>query len=560
MSYSRLNNSSDNEDDAIQGNEHSNNHSHNYDSISTSPSFHTRRTSSAAAASLASITRTSHPRIHEYSQLTNGSEVTSEDDDEQVKNHSGQGTRQHVIEESNSRRSTDSSAVNNEDSDNDIEIHVRFGEGQDLKLRVTRTDTIAQVKEKVKLAKESIGDKYLRLIHSGKILSDEKTLMESLPKSLFTHVELPQHQGPDLSDLQSKLSSSVEAVEVAASQLLAGISSRTGGGGDKVTSGSQSDFRTHNSFGSILPTHVSFGSTESNSEDTTTTTTTTTSATEATTNIPNRKSSDENNHHVVINMPSNSPNNSKLRRNNSNIATTKIPVQTGPIYFLCSLSDFPPSQPSVAKKGKAVVTDASDSGSTRRGGSSRSARNRSSPLQDLGLLNGEGSSSSVRDRRGPEDHNEESGVEREGGEEDTVEDAPIPPQATGFDRLREAGFSEGEIRTLRRQFHASRGTLTTPVGENGIAVDLEQDEDARARARRVEEEWIDQHGSETLPDGWEKSPLEGSYGEMVLGLMLGFFMGLIALFWFKEATFSRRQQMELIIGSWLISSCPILLD
>jgi len=37
--------------------------------------------------------------------------------------------------------------------------------------------------------------------------------------------------------------------------------------------------------------------------------------------------------------------------------------------------------------------------------------------------------------------------------------------------------------------------------------------------------------------------VEGSYGEMVWGLMLGFFMGLIALFWFKEATFSRRHQM-----------------
>jgi hypothetical protein len=37
--------------------------------------------------------------------------------------------------------------------------------------------------------------------------------------------------------------------------------------------------------------------------------------------------------------------------------------------------------------------------------------------------------------------------------------------------------------------------------------------------------------------------VEGSYGEMVWGLMLGFFMGLIVLFWFKEATFSRRQQM-----------------
>lgn len=73
------------------------------------------------------------------------------------------------------------------------------------------------------------------------------------------------------------------------------------------------------------------------------------------------------------------------------------------------------------------------------------------------------------------------------------------PQPTGFDRLREAGFSEEEIQSIRRQFHASRGTTT--VGENGIEGGLDQDEDATARARRIEEEWIDQHGAETLPDG-----------------------------------------------------------
>ncbi|KAI8357987.1 DUF2407 C-terminal domain-containing protein [Mortierella sp. GBAus27b] len=117
----------------------------------------------------------------------------------------------------------------------------------------------------------------------------------------------------------------------------------------------------------------------------------------------------------------------------------------------------------------------------------------------------------------------------------------ITPRATGFDRLREAGFNEDEIRSIRRQFHASIGTTT--IGENGIEVGPDQDEDSRERARRIEEEWIDQHGSETLPEG-----LEGSYGEMVWGLMLGFFMGLIVLFWFKEATFSRRQQMGIIAG------------
>lgn len=59
--------------------------------------------------------------------------------------------------------------------------------------------------------------------------------------------------------------------------------------------------------------------------------------------------------------------------------------------------------------------------------------------------------------------------------------------------------------------------------------------------------------------------MEGSYGEMVWGLMLGFFMGLIALFWFKEATFSRRHQMGKIssmraffLQAWSPLTCSLL--
>lgn len=37
--------------------------------------------------------------------------------------------------------------------------------------------------------------------------------------------------------------------------------------------------------------------------------------------------------------------------------------------------------------------------------------------------------------------------------------------------------------------------------------------------------------------------LAGTYKEMVWGLMLGFFLGLICLFWFRESVFTRRHQM-----------------
>ncbi|KAF9575460.1 hypothetical protein EC968_003065 [Mortierella alpina] len=480
--------------------------------------------------------RPSRTDTHHYSRV-----ISEEDEDEEAQTVSKQPLQTDNTSQAPNRVP--------EQDDNDLEIHVRFGEGQDLRLRVPRTFTITQVKDKVKEEKPSTKNMHLRLIHSGKVLLDNKTLIETLPKSLFGQVEIPHQQQQQ--QHQSRLSSSVEAVEAAANNLLAGISSRTSG--EKSVAPT---LRTHTSLGSILPTHMSYHPDYSSSPGT------------ATSHHPLANEAGGANQ-VVVAMPKDaSENNSSGARAPS---TIMIPVQTGPIYFLCSVSEFPPAQPpSAVKKGKAVATDTpsrtgSTSSSRRRDGSSAPAARRmarrqgsqsasgaagtsaSSPLTLPGRRGSsrEGASAErsrdIRDHEaGDEDLDEEDEDEEEGG----GDPSPImTPQPTGFDRLREAGFSEDEIRSIRRQFHASRGTITSTVGENGIAVGLDQDEDASARARRIEEEWIDQHGAETLPDG-----LEGSYGEMVWGLMLGFFMGLIALFWFKEATFSRRQQMGIFAG------------
>lgn len=338
----------------------------------------------------------------------------------------------------------------------------------------------------------------MRFIHSGKILLDEKTLIDSLPKSLFTTVDIPHNQLHH--ELQSKITSSVEAVEAAASNILAGISSRTVRG-DR--SKSQTIVNAHSSQGSILPTHVTFSS--NNLED-----------------DNSARSLEESPDHVVINMPVDSATlpNSKDSRHLKN-GVIKIPVQTGPIYFLCSLSDIPPKQTlSKLEKGKAVLIN---SNNNRRSGSARnrniissqstsSAGPRNSATSPLTLpgqshasANGEGSSSNSGIRALDNGAQENGAIEDEQVSDEAQAEAELSSmvvqRAVGFDRLREAGFSEDEIRSIRRQFHASRGTVTSTVGENGIAVDLDQDEEARARARRIEEEWIDQHGAETLPEG-----------------------------------------------------------
>ncbi|KAF9139399.1 hypothetical protein BGX30_008003 [Mortierella sp. GBA39] len=564
MSYARVNDASDSEDETS---------SSTAAIHSPLPPPRTRRAGSVAAATLAALTRGSNSNHQGYSRLDedddDGGEspmqgpvgagvVERRQEDEQSHEQPGQSRRQsqdQVVQRSRTEENAD------------LEINIRFGEGQDLSLRVPRTDTIAQVKDEIKEARPSIGNKYLRLIHSGKILVDNKTLIESLPKSLFTQVEVPhQHH-------QSRLSSSVEAVEAAANNILAGIASRTSG--EKST---PPTIRTHTSLGSILPTHVSTTTTTPNTASTLPPTPS--SIATVTTTVTHPLSSGGGGH-TIIDIPSDT----SSRANNKNpslTSTISIPVQTGPIYFLCSLSDFPPAQPAgltAVKKGKAVATvtgsssNSNTSGRLRRDGSSRPSRSRglnashipsqstssaaaaaavrvgaSSPLSLPGSSSSrrQGSRHRHEDGLASEDNEDETrdGTEDDEEEEEEEELSPImTPQATGFDRLREAGFSEDEIRSIRRQFHASRGTVTSSVGENGIAVGLDQDEDASARARRIEEEWIDQHGAETLPEG-----LEGSYGEMVWGLMLGFFMGLIVLFWFKEAAFSRRQQMGIIAG------------
>ncbi|KAI9005522.1 hypothetical protein CLU79DRAFT_781271 [Phycomyces nitens] len=57
--------------------------------------------------------------------------------------------------------------------------------------------------------------------------------------------------------------------------------------------------------------------------------------------------------------------------------------------------------------------------------------------------------------------------------------------ATGFDRLRESGFTEDDIQNIRSQFHRLHGT---PVeGDN-------------EEARNLEEQWMD-NTTDTLPDG-----------------------------------------------------------
>ncbi|KAJ8652996.1 hypothetical protein O0I10_011377 [Lichtheimia ornata] len=109
----------------------------------------------------------------------------------------------------------------------------------------------------------------------------------------------------------------------------------------------------------------------------------------------------------------------------------------------------------------------------------------------------------------------------------------------GFDRLRESGFNEEEIRDIRAQFHRTHGSS--------------YDGEATEQTMALEEQWMENTG-EMLPDGL----IQGTYKEMMWGLLLGFFLGILCLFWFRESVFTRRHQMGIVAGMLINISFGVL--
>lgn len=128
MSYARVSNSSDSEDDTVSNGPHQ-------PQTNGPPRGPQRSLTELAAMAL--------PRSHStYSQL-NGDDT---DHDEAAAENQG---KESASELDKSKITGDDDDDDDASEDNDLEINIRFGEGQDLSLRVPRTDTIATMKEKV---------------------------------------------------------------------------------------------------------------------------------------------------------------------------------------------------------------------------------------------------------------------------------------------------------------------------------------------------------------------------------------------------------------------------
>ncbi|ODQ68463.1 hypothetical protein NADFUDRAFT_81421 [Nadsonia fulvescens var. elongata DSM 6958] len=137
-------------------------------------------------------------------------------------------------------------------------------------------------------------------------------------------------------------------------------------------------------------------------------------------------------------------------------------------------------------------------------------------------------------------------------EENKLDNRPQPhstlPELRGFDRLRNAGFTQEDIDNMRQQFNSVYDGITTTGSSvpavGGVVSGPDADDDG-VDMRVLEERWI-----ETGAGANDPSDVLGSgYMDDLSGMLVGLFFGLLALFFLKEgALFNKRQQRAIVAG------------
>ncbi|KAJ1332169.1 hypothetical protein BSLG_008985 [Batrachochytrium salamandrivorans] len=119
------------------------------------------------------------------------------------------------------------------------------------------------------------------------------------------------------------------------------------------------------------------------------------------------------------------------------------------------------------------------------------------------------------------------------------EEPQLTRRVPGFDRLIELGMSIQEVEDLRTQFHSLRSQGADEPPEN---------------ARDAEESWMENPVSTGHFDD-----TGGTHTDMLIGLMVGFFMGILILLWIKEAHMcNQRRQLGIITGLTINISFGVL--
>jgi len=110
-------------------------------------------------------------------------------------------------------------------------------------------------------------------------------------------------------------------------------------------------------------------------------------------------------------------------------------------------------------------------------------------------------------------------------EENLTQATQIKP-LRGFDRLAAAGFTEDDIASIRRQFHAhSAGDY--------LDRDFTDDEDYEEHTRALEEQWIDSLDNAGTASLSQVEPGSSS-STFLQGIITGVFFNLLPFFFFRE--------------------------
>ncbi|KAL8278484.1 hypothetical protein RQP46_009174 [Phenoliferia psychrophenolica] len=127
---------------------------------------------------------------------------------------------------------------------------------------------------------------------------------------------------------------------------------------------------------------------------------------------------------------------------------------------------------------------------------------------------------------------------------DTMEDDEIEGERVqttqitplqGFDRLRDAGFSDQDIATMREEFRANAAASTPADG----------DEDEHARA--LEDQWMEGLTGQNDGAGETAQPSQG-FTTTLQGLCIGFFVPFLPLFFFHTNLFSTDLKLSISLG------------
>jgi len=119
---------------------------------------------------------------------------------------------------------------------------------------------------------------------------------------------------------------------------------------------------------------------------------------------------------------------------------------------------------------------------------------------------------------------------------ETQDNTPLP---MGFDRLREMGFDVNEIREIREQFHLTRLRTHAPSQQ-----ELFQLEEEFLRAGLSQ---ADMTAAQEQRERQERE--EGTHFDLVGGMTMGFFLGLIMLFWMWEnQIMTGRTKCGILVG------------